>query len=77
MGIILEAVATAELGARWGLDPLGLGLCLLLLLLAFGLATLSLDVLVVDGHGLVDFGTKGVVIVNAIASQQHYHRCLE
>lgn len=66
---MFEALALAELGARWPLDPLGLGLNLLLLLLAFDLTALSLDILVVDGHGLVDLGTQSVVVVNAMLCQ--------
>ena len=45
------------------LDPLGLGLHLLLLLTIFALV---LDILVVNVHGLVDLGAQGVVIIDAV-----------
>lgn len=62
---MLGALEMAELGAQGGLNPLSLGLRLLLLF-ALNLITLSLDVLVVDSHGFVDLGPQGVVIINAI-----------
>lgn len=52
---------------------LSLGLRLLFLLLAVSLTALVLDVLVVDGHGLIDLGAKGVIIIDTkiIVSNSH------
>lgn len=46
------------------LDPLGLGLRLLLIIIV----ALVLDVLVVNVHGLVNLGAQGVLILGAVVS---------
>lgn len=51
-------------GVCGGYDILSLGVRFLLLLFAFTLTTLILDVLVVYGHGLVNLGPKSAVIID-------------